>query len=136
VFSTAERSAIMRQVRDRQTTPERIVAELLRQWRFRPRLNDPGVPGKPDFVFPRRRKVIFVHGCFWHRHRCEAGQSLPASNQEYWTAKFARNQRRDARLSAELRRAGWSVLIVWECQTRVGERPQLERRLQHFLRGS
>jgi DNA mismatch endonuclease, patch repair protein len=96
------------------------------------RLNVRWLPGRPDLVFGSRRKVIFVHGCFWHRHRCEAGRSMPASNVAYWRGKFQGNQRRDARVRRLLMRKGWDVLVVWECELR---RPGFVReRLKQFLR--
>lgn len=133
VFSAAKRSRIMRAVRSDQTTPERVVVEIVRRLRFRPRLNDKTLPGSPDLSFPRRRKVVFIHGCFWHRHSCVAGQSTPASNQPFWLAKFARNGRRDRRVRRELRRLGWHVLVVWECQTSPAQRKRLTARLAKFL---
>lgn len=136
VFSSAKRSRIMAAVKSSGTTPESIVVEVVRSLRFRPRLNVRELPGSPDLVFPRRHAVIFVHGCFWHRHRCASGESLPAANREFWRAKFARNTRRDAAASKALRAAGWRVLTVWECQTKPTRRRQLTRRIAAFLRAS
>jgi DNA mismatch endonuclease (patch repair protein) len=133
VFTRAERSAIMRAVKSCGTTPEEVVARLIAGLRRRCRRHDARLPGRPDFVFVRRRRVIFVHGCYWHRHACPEGRSSPASNPTYWTAKFARNRRRDRAARRALTRLGWSVLIVWECQTRVRRRAILQRRLARFL---
>lgn len=134
VFTPAQRSRVMRAVRGSQTGPEMVVQELVRALGYRPRCHDETLPGRPDLVFRRRRKAIFVHGCFWHRHRCEAGRSLPASNREYWQAKFRRNVRRDRRALADLRAAGWQVLVVWECQTKARRRARLAARLAAFLK--
>jgi DNA mismatch endonuclease (patch repair protein) len=132
-FSPAERSRIMRAVKSGDTTPEMVVRRLVHSMGYRYRLQCRELPGQPDLVLPRLGKVIFVHGCFWHRHACDAGQSTPASRVEYWKAKFERNVARDRRNLRKLRRLGWSVLVVWECQTRVSGRELLKRRVLSFL---
>jgi DNA mismatch endonuclease, patch repair protein len=132
-FSPAERSRIMRAVKSGDTTPEMIVRRLVHGLGYRYRLRARDLPGQPDLVLPRLGKAIFVHGCFWHRHACGAGQSTPASRMEYWNAKFARNVLRDRSNLRKLRRLGWSVLVVWECQTRVARRDALVSRLDRFL---
>ena len=132
-FSPAERSRIMRCVKSGDTTPELVVRRLVHRLGYRFRLNNRRLPGAPDLVFPRLGKAMFVHGCFWHRHTCGAGQSTPASRVEYWDAKFARNVARDRRNLRKLRRLGWSVLVVWECQTGLRKREALERRVERFL---
>ena len=132
-FSPAERSRIMRAVKSGDTSPELAVRRLVHSLGYRYRLHGRDLPGRPDLVLPRLGKAIFVHGCFWHRHRCAAGQSTPASRIDYWKAKFARNVERDRSSLRKLRRLGWSVLVVWECQTRVGKGEALRRRLARFL---
>ena len=110
----------MRRIRSKDTKPEMLVRRLVHGMGFRYRLHGLDLPGKPDLVFTSRRKVIFVHGCFWHMHgdpRC-SGRREPQSNQEYWKPKLARNRQRDAEHLAALESAGWSVLTVWECETR------------------
>jgi len=89
------------------------------------------LPGEPDIVFPRRKKIIFVHGCFWHVHRCRYGMVKPASNARFWSEKRAKNRMRDVRNRAALRRAGWRLLTVWECWTR--DPTKLTERLATFL---
>jgi DNA mismatch endonuclease (patch repair protein) len=89
------------------------------------------LPGHPDIVFPSRQKIIFVHGCFWHRHTCPLGDKLPISKPDYWGPKLERNKARDARNIEALHGAGWSTLIVWECQ--IASTDALERALQRFL---
>ncbi len=131
MFSAEERSAVMRAVRSQDTSPELAVRSLLRELGVRYRLHRADLPGKPDIVLASRRKVIFVHGCFWHRHRCPRGNRTPHSRREYWVAKLERNRLRDRRRQAALRRQGWSVAVVWECQLK--DRPRLKRRLQRFL---
>ena len=132
-FSPAERSRVMRAVRSGDTTPELVVRRMVHALGYRYRLHARDLPGRPDLVLPRLGKAIFVHGCFWHRHGCEAGRSTPASRVEYWQAKFARNVERDRSNLRKLRRLGWSVLVVWECQTRLAKRSLLRARLTRFL---
>ena len=120
----------MARVRGRDTTPERIVRSAAHRMGFRFRLHVAGLPGRPDLVFPSKHKVIFVHGCFWHRHTCKRG-TLPASNIEFWREKLERNKRRDREVVKALTRAGWEVMVVWECETRNAEK--LTRRLGVFL---
>jgi DNA mismatch endonuclease (patch repair protein) len=106
----------MRQVRSTDTSPERAIRSLLHCMGFRFRLYPHYLPGKPDMVLPRFRTVVFVHGCFWHRHpRCSRA-TTPATNQEYWLPKFERTVVRDQRIQAELRALGWNVIVVWECE--------------------
>ncbi|MBX3389217.1 MAG: DNA mismatch endonuclease Vsr [Phycisphaeraceae bacterium] len=123
----------MARVKGRNTGPERLVADVLRSLRFRSVSHPADVPGKPDFVFRSRRAVVFVHGCFWHRHRCPNGQRAPKSRLDFWLPKLDGNRLRDTRTRRRLRREGWRVLVVWECQTRDVER--LRARLARFLQG-
>lgn len=134
-LSPAERSERMARVRSRDSRPERRVRSILHQSGYRFRLHGGDLVGRPDIVFRRRRAVIFVHGCFWHRHddpTCRLARS-PKSRQDFWQAKFAANQKRDAVVLQSLRQDGWRVLTLWECE--LGERNQqdLRRRLQDFL---
>ena len=108
----------MRAVKSRDTAPERAVRKIVHRmgYRFSLRRND--LPGKPDLAMPKYRVAIFVHGCFWHGHRCARGAREPKTNVAYWRAKVARNRARDVRVRAELRRRGWRVLTIHECQLR------------------
>ena len=117
-FTPTERSAIMRAVRGKDTTPELLVRRLTHALGYRFRLHAAELPGKPDLVFPARKKVIFVHGCFWHWHNCKRGRRMPKAHSAYWTQKLLRNQSRDRRHRRALRRLGWDVLVIWECQTK------------------
>lgn len=108
----------MRRIRKTDTKPELIVRRMLHAMGYRYRLHDKRMPGHPDILLPRYRKVIFVHGCFWHRHDCPDGRKLPRSKPEYWGPKLERNRERDARHIAELHELGWDVLVVWECGLR------------------
>jgi DNA mismatch endonuclease, patch repair protein len=132
-FSPAERSRIMRAVKSGDTTPELIVRRMVHGLGYRFRLQNRALPGSPDLVLPRLGKAIFVHGCFWHRHACAAGQSTPATRVDYWQGKFDRNVLRDRSNLRKLRRLGWSVLVVWECRTGARKREALQRRLERFL---
>ena len=132
-LTQAARSALMRQIRGRDTTPEMVIRSIVRDLRLRCHLNYAGLPGKPDIAFPRRKMVIFVHGCFWHRHTCRRGQSTPASRKAFWQSKFAANMKRDSRNRRALRLAGWKVLVVWECETIASRRERVRRRIANFL---
>ncbi|MDZ7622437.1 MAG: very short patch repair endonuclease [Candidatus Competibacteraceae bacterium] len=117
-----ERSRTMRAVKSRDTAPEMTVRRLIFSMGYRYRLHRKDLPGKPDLVFSIRRKVIFVHGCFWHGHDCRRGAGVPKNNREYWERKIARNRERDCQHSADLERGGWAVLTLWECQVRENRR--------------
>ena len=130
-LSIAGRAENMRRIRSRDTKPELVVRSLAHRLGYRFRLHRRDLPGCPDIVFPSLRKVIFVHGCFWHHHsRCIDGHS-PKSRKSYWVPKLARNKQRDKRNRAKLRGHGWRSLVVWECET-VDHEP-LRQRLQEFL---
>ena len=112
------RSANMARIRGKDTKPEIALRSALHRQGYRFRKHVKALPGKPDIVFPGRRKVIFVHGCFWHLHpdpNCKDAR-IPKSRETYWAPKLARNVERDAQQIAELESGGWNVLIVWECQ--------------------
>jgi DNA mismatch endonuclease (patch repair protein) len=124
------RSRTMRAVKAKDTAPEWLVRRMLHAAGYRYRLHAKDLPGKPDLVFPARRKVIFVHGCWWHGHNCARGARSPKTNVDYWTEKVARNAARDSGHLAALRTAGWKVLTVWECELKADK---LKRRLIRFL---
>jgi DNA mismatch endonuclease (patch repair protein) len=130
-LTPVQREHTMRQVRSRDTRPELEVRRIAHRMGYRYRLHCKELPGNPDLVFPSRRKIIFVHGCFWHGHDCKAGQKRPKTNESYWMAKLARNRARDAANQSLLREQGWAILIVWECQLRSRER--LAEELRSFL---
>lgn len=135
VSSEERRSRTMRAVRSRDTAPELSVRKMLRSLGFAGgyRLHRKELPGKPDVVFLRRRKAIFIHGCFWHGHDCPRGSRMPATNASYWLPKIERNRQRDAKHLAELIRLGWDVLTVWECELRYPD--VLAVKLTAFLSG-
>lgn len=125
--------ARLRRVRASNTAPELVLRQLLHSLGYRFRLYGQEMPGKPDLVFPSRKKVIFLHGCFWHRHRCSRGRSMPAANHDRWVEKFVKNMARDRRVRNSLRKLGWGVLVVWECQLALGRRQTLIARILAFL---
>jgi len=125
------RSENMRRIRSCDTKPELIVRSMVHRLGFRFRLHRKDLPGKPDIVFVSARKIILVHGCFWHLHeRCADGR-IPKSQVEYWRPKLLRNVQRDERARLRLRKLGWKVLVVWECQVRDLER--LTEKVKRFL---
>ena len=131
---TPERSALMARVRQKNTKPEMIVRRIAHRLGLRFRLHRRDLPGTPDLVFPKLRKVVFVHGCFWHRHPGCRLSSTPKTRLAYWLPKFEANVERDQRKAAELTAAGWSVETIWECETRDLKR--LTDRLRNLKDGS
>lgn len=126
-----QRSRIMRAVKGTDTAPEIDVRRLAHRMGYRYRLHRSDLPGKPDLVFPKFHKVVFVHGCFWHGHDCARGARVPVQNREYWTRKIARNRERDKAAEASLRASGWRIAIFWECELK--DKEGAARRLRRFL---
>jgi DNA mismatch endonuclease, patch repair protein len=131
VFTPAERSAVMRSVPARDTTPEMLVRRMAHALGYRFRLQRKDLPGRPDLVFPSRRIAVFVHGCFWHGHDCARGARIPATNTDYWLAKIGRNRDRDRSALLALEAMGWRADVIWECETRRAD--DLLRRLLALL---
>lgn len=127
----AQRSAVMRAVKSRDTSPELAVRALLRSFAPGYRLHRKDVPGNPDIAYLGRKLAIFVHGCFWHGHDCTRGARTPKANADYWRAKIARNRARDAAHMARLAALGWRALTVWECELK--DKSGLEKKLRDFL---
>lgn len=128
-----ERSERMSRVRGADTKPEMLVRRLAHAMGYRYRLHGKGLPGKPDLVFSSRRKVIFVHGCFWHRHpdkKCRLAR-LPKSRLEFWLPKLEGNRQRDEKNQIKLRELGWNAMVIWECQLR--DKGALGERIREFL---
>ena len=128
--SPEQRRRIMQAVGTKNTGPEMKVRRILHALGLRFRLHRKDLPGKPDIVLPRHRKVIFVHGCFWHAHGCAKGQP-PKSPPDYWLPKLARNVERDRTKKEQLESLGWQVLVLWQCEIKESE--QLAARLQAFV---
>jgi DNA mismatch endonuclease (patch repair protein) len=124
-------SALMARVRQRDTSPELSVRRCAHNLGFRFRLHRKDLPGTPDIVFPKSSKVIFVHGCFWHRHPGCKYATFPKSRPEFWHEKFEQNTKRDIRINEALSELGWQTFTIWECQTR--DPALLECLLKRFL---
>lgn len=131
-MSKQQRSLCMSQIRSRNTRPEKMVRRIVHAMGCRFRLKPRKLPGSPDIVLTAYRAVIFVHGCFWHRHRNCRFAYMPKSRRGFWRKKFAVNVDRDRRAARQLRKLGWRVLIVWECRT--SNAIHLRRRISEFLR--
>ncbi len=131
VFTPDKRSAVMRAVKGANTKPELHVRKLLWAAGHRYRLNARELPGKPDIVFRGAKRAIFVHGCFWHGHDCKRGARAPKDNAAYWSAKIARNRKRDAAHLEALATLGWRTLVVFECALR--DKAALETRLREAV---
>jgi DNA mismatch endonuclease (patch repair protein) len=131
VYGPEKRSAVMRRVKGRDTSPELKVRKALTRLGARYRLHRKDLPGAPDVVLPGRRLALFVHGCFWHGHDCARGARVPKQNRDYWVGKVARNRARDARSLAALEALGWRAEVVWECELK--DLGALEDRLSALL---
>ena len=130
-MTSEQRSRVMRAVKGKNTGTEMTVRRIVHRMGFRYRLHRKDLPGKPDLVFGPRRKVIFVHGCFWHGHTCKRGDRIPKENRRYWTKKITRNKERDKEHVSTLKAKGWKVLVIWECETKDIER--LGKRVRAYL---
>ncbi|HXP86473.1 MAG TPA: very short patch repair endonuclease [Bryobacteraceae bacterium] len=126
------RSENMRRIKSKDSTPELTVRRLVHRLGYRYRLHDHKLPGRPDLIFPGRRKIIFVHGCFWHQHKRCTLSHTPKSRQYYWQPKLERNTARDRAHRRTLATMGWKTLVIWECETKATS--ALSKRLQDFLR--
>lgn len=131
VLTAEQRHRCMARIRGKDTDPERHVRNMIHRMGFRYRLHASDLAGKPDIVLPRLRKVVFVNGCFWHIHPCRFGRVIPVTNANFWRTKREGNRQRDAKVRRALRKTGWSVLTVWECELR--EDDKLRRKLRAFL---
>ena len=121
----------MSRIRDKNTKPEILVRKIIHRMGYRFRLHRKDLPGKPDIVLSRHRKIIFVHGCFWHIHNCRYGKVTPKTNAEFWASKRQGNVARDKQNLRRLRKDSWKVLVIWECQTK--DRDKLKSKLKKFL---
>ena len=127
-----DRSENMRRIRSKNTRPEMLVRKLVFGMGYRYRIHYTRLPGSPDLVFPARRKAIFVHGCFWHRHPGCKNATMPSTNREYWEPKLRRNQIRDAEVQSALKGEKWKTMIIWECE--IKNEKKLRSRIRRFLR--
>jgi len=132
-LNKARRSWNMSRIKGKDTAPEKIVRSILHRLGYRFRLHKNKLPGRPDVVLPKHQTIVFVHGCFWHRHKNCKDATMPKTRREWWQAKLEGNAARDRRNQSALRHAGWRVLTVWECETLKPEK--LKRRLERRLSG-
>ena len=132
ILTPEQRSALMARIRGKDTKPELMVRRLAHRLGYRYRLHRKDLPGKPDLVFSGRKKVIFVHGCFWHRHEGCGLAAEPKSRTGFWKKKFEQNMARDRKVVKHLRACGWSVLVIWECETHSPD--QIAQKIEIFLR--
>jgi DNA mismatch endonuclease, patch repair protein len=132
VHTPEQRSFNMSRIRGRDTKPEMVVRSIVHGLGYRYRLHRRDLPGKPDLVFPKLGKIIFIHGCFWHMHHCHYGRVVPKTNADFWSNKRFGNKERDKIIINTLRKAGFKVLTIWECETKKPE--NLKRVLSRFLK--
>lgn len=131
VFTAEKRSQIMSHIRGYDTKPELLVRSIVHRLGYRFRLHVEDLPGSPDIVLPKHKKVIFIHGCFWHGHKgCKRSQR-PSTNVIFWQDKLDKNVDRDKRTQKELRRLGWRYLIIWQCE--IGRPGRIKRKIKQFL---
>lgn len=130
-LSSRERSEHMSRIRSKDTKVELTVRKLVWSIGYRYRLHRSDLPGCPDIVFPGRNKVIFVHGCFWHRHNCFSGLRIPKTRVDFWTRKLEGNRQRDIKNQQRLLDLGWKILVVWECEIR--DLPALDAKIRLFM---
>ena len=131
VHTKKQRSFNMSRIRGKDTKPEMVVRSMVHRMGFRYRLHQKNLPGKPDIVLTRHRKIIMVHGCFWHMHNCRYGRVVPKTNAKFWQEKRAATVARDKRNLRQLRKDGWKVLTIWECQIKKSK--ALINRIVNFL---
>ena len=130
IVSKDKRSEMMSNIRSTNTKPELVVRRLVYSLGYRYRLHCKDLPGKPDLVFRGKKKVIFVHGCFWHQHQGCSKASIPKSRPDFWRLKLSKNVERDERAISSLTRLGWGVLVIWECEINFLDLP---KRILEFL---
>lgn len=131
VFSREKRSEIMSKILGKDSKPEIFVRRMLHGMGYRFRLHAAHLPGKPDIVLPRHRKVLFIHGCFWHSHPGCKRATIPRTNTEFWAEKLARNRARDERQIKDLEALGWKVLVIWTCEFKNTE--NLQSKISKFM---
>ncbi len=134
VLTPEQRRRCMSAVRGGDTEPEILLRKALHALGFRYRLHDRSLPGKPDLIFSGKRTVIFIHGCFWHRHDCKSGRSVPLTRVDFWKKKLADNRERDVRNLRQIRKLNWKVIVVWECKLKGKALDRSLRRVVRFLK--
>ncbi len=133
VVDKQTRSRMMAGIRGKNTKPELLLRRALHAHGFRYRIHNQKLPGKPDLVFPMYKAIVFIHGCFWHRHPECWWNTTPSSNADFWEGKLGKNVERDTRTVDDLRLRGWRIAIVWECSFRLFEVEQVAARVEEWL---
>ncbi len=134
IFSSEKRSQIMRKIGSKNSTYERVIQDLVTSLRFRYKTHVKDLTGKPDLVFEKRKKVIFVNGCFWHGHKKCKKSKLPSTNKQFWSNKIKGNILKDCRVNRLLKAKGWKYLIIWQCEIRTKNILVLKNKIKDFLR--
>lgn len=133
IFTREKRTEIMRKIGPKNTSHELFIENILSSLRYKFRTHDNILPGKPDIVFAKRKKVIFVNGCFWHRHKKCGRSKIPKTNTLFWLKKIQGNAQRDKLNKSKLRKLGWSYLEIWQCEIKRSREGQISRKLKNFL---
>jgi len=131
IFTTDKRSEIMSRIKNRDTAPEIKVRSIIHRMGYRFRLHRKDLPGNPDIVFPKHKKIIFVNGCFWHGHKNCIRSKRPSSNKNFWDQKIDKNITRDKNIRKALNKSGWKVLVIWQCE--INDINKLEVKIANFM---
>jgi DNA mismatch endonuclease (patch repair protein) len=134
IYTDEKRSQIMSKISGKNTKPEIIIRKIAHKLGYRFRLHRKDLPGKPDLVFPKYKKVIFVNGCFWHGHSTCSRSKLPTTRHEFWKEKIESNKRRDKSNKIKLKKMGWDYLVIWQCEIKKSTKGELAKTIQEFLR--
>lgn len=126
----------MKKIGPKGSSQEKYIESIIRSLGYKPQLHIQSLPGKPDFVFPRKKKVVFVNGCFWHGHKNCKRTTLPSTNRKFWKDKIEGNVKRDRIVRRELNKQGWRTLAIWQCQMSISKRSSVEKRILKFLTAS
>jgi len=133
IYDKRKRSDIMSKISGKNTKPEIVIRKIAHSFGFRFSLHRKDLPGKPDLVFPRYKKVIFVNGCFWHGHNKCSRSKLPSTNIQFWTEKIGATKRRDKSNKIKLKKTGWDYLVIWQCEIKKSTTERLEKKIKTFL---
>jgi DNA mismatch endonuclease (patch repair protein) len=133
IYSKQKRSQIMSKISGKNTKPEIIIRKISHSLGYRFRLHKKDLPGKPDIVFPKYKKLIFVNGCFWHGHKNCKRSKLPTTNKKFWKEKIEGNKKKDQSNYYHIKKLGWDYLIIWQCVIKISNRNKLEKKIQKFL---